>query len=158
MKNLTGVAAVLGLLLTSPASTVGEAGEGGLDHFDPVLAEELGADERGMRQYVMVILQRGPKTIGDDARRAELQAGHMANIRHMAEQGELVLAGPFLDGGDYRGIFVLAVDEVDDAQELVSADPAVQAGLLTADFRPWYGSAALMKVNEIHRRITPESR
>lgn len=157
MKTLAGVAAVLGLLLIGLASGVTEAAEDGSGHFDPALAEELGADERGMRRYVMVILRRGPETIEDEARRAELQAGHMANIRHMAEQGELVLAGPFLNGGEYRGIFVLAVEEVDDARELVSADPAVEAGLLTVDFRPWYDSAALMKVDEIHRRIAPES-
>ena len=32
-------------------------------------------------------------------------------------------------------------------------DPAVQAGRLVMELHPWYGSAALMTVNETHKRV-----
>jgi uncharacterized protein YciI len=75
----------------------------------------------------------------------------------MAEQGRLVLAGPFMDDGDIRGIYVFATDDVEQAREWTETDPAVQAGSLVMELHPWYGSAALMKVNDIHERIAKQS-
>ena len=97
--------------------------------FDEVLAMELGADEYGMAQYVMAFLKAGPNRLQDSTARIELQAAHLANIKRMADAGQLVLAGPFLDGGDIRGIYIFAVESVEAAEELTSTDPAIQAGL-----------------------------
>lgn len=32
-------------------------------------------------------------------------------------------------------------------------DPAVKAGVFVPDLTPWYGSAAMMVVNETHKKI-----
>jgi hypothetical protein len=37
------------------------------------------------------------------------------------------------------------------------SDPAIQGGILIAELRPWYGSAALMEINTIHKRIQKKS-
>ncbi|HRN98293.1 MAG TPA: hypothetical protein PLA69_03100, partial [Flavobacterium sp.] len=63
--------------------------------YNESLAVKLGADDYGMRQYVLVILKTGPAKPAD-AERQKLMAGHMENIGRMADEGMLVMAGPFL--------------------------------------------------------------
>lgn len=125
--------------------------------FDAALAAELGADAYGMRRYVMVMLKSGDRRDQDAGAVAELQRGHMANMQRLSEEGHLVLAGPFIDGAERRGIFIFAVDTVEEARALTASDPAIQAGRLEAEYWPWYGSAALLRVGEIHERIAQES-
>ncbi len=121
--------------------------------FDAALAAELGADDYGMRRYVVAFLKAGPnRDHGPDAI-AALQRGHMEHMRRMADDGKLIMAGPFLDGGELRGIFVFAVETLEEAAALTAADPAVEAGRLAMELHPWYGSAALLKVGEIHKAI-----
>ena len=64
--------------------------------YDSVRAAEYGAEEYGMKKYVMAFLKRGPDRSQDSATAARLQNAHLQNIRRMAEEGKLVLAGPFL--------------------------------------------------------------
>jgi hypothetical protein len=64
--------------------------------YDKALAEKLGADEYGMKQYVFVILKTGPAKIEDKAKVNELFRGHMENIGRLADEGKLVVAGPFM--------------------------------------------------------------
>lgn len=122
--------------------------------FDAGLAEELGADEYGMRRYVMALLKTGPNRDQDEETAAKLQNAHMANIQRLAEEGKLVLTGPFLDNGELRGIYVFDVQTIEEATALTETDPAVQAGRLVMELHPWYGSAALLRVNDIHNRIS----
>lgn len=145
-----GIALLL-LCLALPASA--DEAPATPPNFDAELAAELGADDYGMRRYVMAFLKAGPNRPSDPDQAAALQRAHMDNIRRLAEDGALVLAGPFLDGGELRGIYVFAVDSVEEAEALTATDPAVQAGSLVMELHPWYGSAALMKVNEWSARI-----
>jgi uncharacterized protein len=71
----------------------------------------------------------------------------------MAEEGKLILAGPFLDDGDIRGIYIFNVQTVEEAEALTKTDPAIQSGRLVMELHPWYGSAALMEVNQMHKKI-----
>ena len=77
----------------------------------------------------------------------------MQNIIRMATEGTLVLAGPFLDQGEVRGIYIFNVATVAEAEALTNTDPAIQAGRLVMELHPWYGSAALMEVNQLHKRV-----
>lgn len=123
--------------------------------FDSLRAAKLGADPYGMRKYIMAFLKVGPKRASiDSAQAVELQRAHMANIGKMAKEGKLALAGPFYGNGDLRGIYVFAVDNLEEAEKLTATDPAIIAGSLEMELIPWYGSAALMEVNEIHKMIS----
>ena len=122
--------------------------------FDSVLAQELGADDYGMSQFVMAFLKSGPNRPSDPKKAEELQAAHMANIGRMAEEGKLVLAGPFMGDGDLRGIYVFDVETVEEAKALTETDPAIQAGSLVMELHPWYGSAAVKQISEIHEQIS----
>jgi uncharacterized protein YciI len=121
--------------------------------YDAQLAKSLGADEMGMHAYVLVILKTGPNKMPEGAGRTKMFEGHMANIRRLAAEKKLVLAGP-LDGVEgKRGIFVFATPDIDEAKKLVATDPVIINGEMVAEFHKFYGSAALMMVNDIHGKI-----
>ncbi len=121
--------------------------------YDSALATRLGADEYGMHQYVLAYLKSGPNRSQDSVEAAALQKAHLENIMRMAESGKLVLAGPFLDEGDIRGIYIFDVPTVEEARALTETDPAIQAGRLVMELHPWYGSAALPLLSPLHKRL-----
>ncbi|MEQ9466121.1 MAG: YciI family protein [Ekhidna sp.] len=125
--------------------------------YDSLLAAKMGADDYGMRRYVMALLKAGPNRDQDSTEAAQLQRAHLDNITRMAEEGKLVLAGPFFDNWDVKGIYIFAVETVEEAEELTKTDPAIQAGRLIMELHPWYGSAALMQVGDMHKRLAKES-
>ena len=79
---------------------------------------------------------------------------HLKNIDRMAEEGTLVLAGPFLGDGDLRGIYIFNVKSIEEARKLTNTDPAIQAGSLKMELMEWYGTATLMAVNNIHQKLS----
>ena len=121
--------------------------------YNDELATRLEADDYGMRTYVVAFLKAGPSRSQNEEEAAALQRAHLDNIERLSNEGKLILAGPFLDGGDVRGIYIFDVANVDEARRLTDSDPAIKAGRLTMELHPWYGSAALMQVQEIHRTI-----
>ena len=124
--------------------------------FNAALAKRTGADERGMRRYVLVILKTGPTRVPDGEARDAMFAGHMANIQRLSKAGKLALAGPFMqDPEGWRGLFVFAVDDIEEAKALVATDPVIVQGEMVAEYHPWYGSAATMLLPEWHDRLVP---
>jgi uncharacterized protein YciI len=122
-------------------------------HYDADLAKSLGADERGMRGFVLVILKTGQKKMAEGPARTKMFEGHFANIQRLAGEKKLVLAGP-LDGVDgLRGIFVFATPDIDQAKSYVATDPVIVNGEMVAEYHKFYGSAALMMVNDVHNKI-----
>ncbi len=125
--------------------------------FDAALAAQVGADEYGMRNYVLVILKTGPTKMPDGKERDAMFKGHLANIQRLAGEGKLALAGPFDDEGGWRGLFIFAVADIEEARKLVATDPVVASGEMVPEFHKYYGSAALMLVNEAHQRVQQKS-
>jgi uncharacterized protein YciI len=125
--------------------------------YDSTAAAKYGADDYGMKSYVMAFLKKGPNRDLDSAKAQELQMAHLENIGRMADEGKLALAGPFLDDGDLRGIYIFNVETIEEAEELTMSDPAIQAGSLIMELKGWYGSAGLMAVNEIHSKLAKVS-
>jgi len=124
--------------------------------YDSAYAKSIGADNYGMKQYVMAFLKTGPNRSADKEEAMRLQRAHLDNITRMAEEGKLVLAGPFLDNDSIRGIYIFDVRTVEEARALTETDPAIEAGSLVMELRPWYGSAALMDVNKLHKKAAKE--
>lgn len=125
--------------------------------FKPELAKQLGADKIGMRHYVMVILKTGPNKIPAGKERDAMFAGHFANMKRLAAEGKLMVAGP-ADGVDgWRGLFFFAVDNIDAARELTATDPVIQQGEMIAEYHKVYLSAALMQVPQIHKQISAKN-
>jgi uncharacterized protein YciI len=124
--------------------------------FDAALAKQTGADERGMRNYVLVILKTGPTPVPKGEERDAMFKGHFANIQRLSDEGKLVTAGPFGDDPQgWRGLFLFAVDSIEEAKALTATDPVIANGEMVAEFHAWYGSAAIMQVPDLHKRLQP---
>lgn len=123
--------------------------------YDADLAKKLGADERGMKMFVLCILKTGPNDAEIKGKaREEIFAGHFANIGRLAEEGKLAVAGPFgKNDKSYRGLYIFNVPTIEEAEKLVMLDPAVKAGVFVPDLTLWYGSAAMMIVPEMHKKL-----
>lgn len=123
-------------------------------NYDKALAEKLGGDDYGMKNYVFAILKTGPAKVEDKEERNRLFRGHMENINRLVENGKLVVAGPFgKNDKNYRGLFILNAATVEEAKTLVYSDPAVKAGMFEVELIPWYGSAALGEYINAHEKI-----
>jgi len=100
-----------------------------------------------MITYYLVMLHRGPKwTAKITPETEELQRQHLAHINHMAETGDLALAGPFLEQTGVKalaGLFIFKVESIQAAKELTESDPAVKAGRLVYEIYPWMGPSTL---------------
>jgi len=126
--------------------------------YDAKLADSLGADDYGMKRYLLVLLKTGTVTINDKKITDSLFAGHMRNIEALAKAGKLVVAGPLQKNDKaYRGIFILDVPTVEEARKLLANDAAVHAGLLDAEYYGWYGSAALPLYLPYHEKVQRKS-
>lgn len=128
------------------------------DIYDSVLAKKTGADDYGMKQYVMAFLKKGPAQVTDKNQRSELLKGHMQNIGKLAEAGKLVLAGPMTADTGIEGIYVFNVTTIAEAKALSLTDPAVKAGLFAMEYHPWYATAALMEIVRMHNTLQKKKR
>ena len=148
---------ILCLFLFFVFSDPGFAQSGTKPKYDSTLAKKLGADGYGMKKYVMAFLKAGKVKIKDSTERANLQMAHLKNIMRMADEGKLLVAGPFMDKGDVRGIYVFNVESLEEARKLTETDPAIKAGTLEMELRPWYCTAALMEITRIHKTLEKKS-
>jgi uncharacterized protein YciI len=128
-------------------------------NYDSTLAKKLGADDYGMKSYILVMLKTGPNKTTDNAFISECFSGHLANIERLVKEGKMIVAGPMgSNNNNYRGIFILDVTSVEEAEKLMQTDPAIKERLLDAELYSWYGSAALpeyLKYSEKIWKIKP---
>ena len=75
--------------------------------YDKPLADSLGADDYGMKMYVLVILKTGSNVSETKTVTDSLFNGHMQNIGRLVESGKLIVSGPIKKNDkNYRGIFI----------------------------------------------------
>jgi uncharacterized protein len=98
---------VLFFLLLSPVIY----GQHEIYEYDSTLARQLGADEMGMKTYILVILKTGPAQIQDKVLRDSLFAGHFSNMDKLASEKNLLPPGPFSPTKDnIAGFFFLMLE------------------------------------------------
>lgn len=143
-------------LMTASALSPAQEKKAEKPKFNQELATSLGADQYGMKAYTMVMLTTGPAKVEDKTKMGELMKGHMANIGKLADEGKIVVAGPFLEKNkeNYRGMFIFSTKSKEEAEQWVKTDPAVQAGVFSYEIFPWYGSAALPLYLKHHEEIS----
>lgn len=123
-------------------------------NFDPQLAQKLGADDYGMKSYILVMLKTGTNQTTDTDFINACFRGHMENINRLAAEGKLIVAGPLgRNEKTYRGIFILNAATLGEAEALLQTDPAISERLLDAELYNWYGSAALPMYLDFSEKI-----
>jgi uncharacterized protein YciI len=119
---------------------------------DTALIRKTGAGPYGMKAYQFVLLRTGPNKDTIKAPRREAFKGHFANIQRLADEGKLLVAGPF-SGGDWEGLFIFNTKSKEEAEDWAQSDPAVKAGFLSAEVHPWFGTAGVMLLPELHKKL-----
>ena len=77
-----------------------------------------------MTTYYLVLLRKGPAWgTGTKEESERIGSGHMANIKRLATEGKLILAGPFSDDGDLRGMFIFGTASIEETKALCDTDP-----------------------------------
>jgi len=100
------------------------------------------AEKMGMTIYYVFLLKKGPTWSPDSTLEiSALQEAHLANLKRLAEIGNLVINGPLLDSfatsGEIRGIGALKAKSLEEAQELIGTDPMVRVGRLVFELHTW---------------------
>lgn len=96
-----------------------------------------------MRTYVLVLLYRGQTTFESDEENAAMQRAHLANNARLYEEGKLILAGPFRDKTDLRGIFLFDSESVEEVAGWCQEDPGIRSGWLRVEIHPWYSARGI---------------
>ncbi len=117
------------------------------DAAPPPAAPAAPDDHPEMTTFYLVLLRRGPGWKPDESPAIQrLQEAHMANIRRLASEGKLVIAGPFLDEpgpGTIAGLYIFRAPSLDAVRELAATDPMVRSGRLVPEIHPWLGPKGL---------------
>jgi uncharacterized protein YciI len=124
-------------------------------NYDSTLAKNLGADDMGMKNYILVILKTGPNETTDKAFRDSCFKSHFSNMKKMSDEGKLVLAGPLgKNDKTYRGIFILNTTDFDEVNKLLQGDLTVKEKIFDVELYKWYGSAALPLYLDFSEKIS----
>ncbi len=97
-------------------------------------------DPNNLKEYIFVMLKSGPDRSQSEAELKKLQAGHLDNIRSMAESGMLAIAGPFAEDIDWRGILIFNIMDTVKVKSMLNDDPAIKAGRLTFELHPIFST------------------
>src|SRR5262252_8375325 len=88
-------------------------------------------------QFQLAILREGPQWIPPSRpESAPVWKNHFAYVTSLLAAGKAIIAGPFGDDGDIRGIYIFRARSAAEATEWVQADPAITSGLLKAELHP----------------------
>lgn len=119
-------------------------------------------DAKADATYTLVYLKTGPKS-GQKTREesTNIFRGHMDNMRRLADEGHLIIAGPFDKPADqsWRGIFLLDVAGVESARQITATDPGVIEGVFTAELHPFLASPDLRRtlaLEQEHKAANPQ--
>lgn len=93
-----------------------------------------------MKRYVFMHLLAGENRNQDSIQAAHIQEQHLAHLNTMAKSGKLAIAGPFENGGDYRGLLIFDLETTEEALLLEGEDPAVKAGRLKMQAFYWWAA------------------
>ena len=106
------------------------------------------------RDYVFVFITTGPVTDLSDEDRNKAFAGHFGNMKRLAEEGKLLIAGPLgrpLSDPDHRGLFVFDETEIEVGQKLAETDPTVEMGVFVMTSHTLTTDAPLLDLVELDK-------
>jgi uncharacterized protein YciI len=118
------------------------------------------------RELTLVLLKTGPQSGAlsqEDTK--QLFAGHFSNMERLAEERQLLLAGPFgqvRHDDTLRGLFVLDTGDPARAKAIAETDPTTKAGVFVLEYHALSTAAPLRalleRVLDIEARAKDEGR
>jgi uncharacterized protein YciI len=91
---------------------------------------------RNLKPYFLCLLRKGPQW-DNPSGQEDLMPLQLAFLREQTEAGKIVMTGPVLDQNDgLTGISLVQAENLEQAQAVANADPAVKAGRLVVEVRP----------------------
>ena len=93
-----------------------------------------------MKRYVFMLLESGETRSKDSTEAAYYQKMHLEHIKNMADNGKLIVAGPFEGGGEHRGLLIFDVETVEEALKLEGEDPMIKTDRLRMNAFYWWGA------------------
>jgi len=114
-------------------------GEGMRDEEEMTTFAQRKKQQTTMQQpsiYFVLFHSPGPQWVHSLSFRE--QPGVMEHVAYMAafaENGTLLLGGPFLDNSG--GMMILKAETMEEAEKIANDDPTVKSGLLNVQVRQW---------------------
>ena len=93
-----------------------------------------------MKRFVFMLLNSGETKSKDSTEAAYYQKLHLEHFNKMAEDGKLIVAGPFEGGEEHRGLLIFDVETVEEALKLEGEDPMIKTGRLKMEAFYWWGA------------------
>lgn len=88
--------------------------------------------------YVLQVTRLGMLTEGPTADEAAIVSRHFNYLAQLTEQGVVLLAGRMLTNDERtRGYVVFRADDETAARSIMSADPCIAEGVMTAELYPF---------------------
>jgi uncharacterized protein YciI len=87
--------------------------------------------------YVCLLTKGSFAGVGVKEERMKTQAAQNAYISDLAAKGKLLVAGPFADKSEWKGIYIFKCDTLAEAQSLALGDPEIRASRLKFEIHPW---------------------
>jgi uncharacterized protein YciI len=99
-----------------------------------------------MAMVSLVFLKTGQPVEMSEKEAAETQGRHLQFLEGLWQEGKALAVGPLMDGGEIRGLVVLAEPDVEKAKQTLAEDPFVKSGALKLEVHQWYTA-----VNRLHK-------
>jgi uncharacterized protein YciI len=93
-----------------------------------------------MQSHPLCLLYHGAAWEEKRSKRDQLLTAHERYVDQIRSLGKLGAAGAIQAPDDLLGMVIFKPVSLQEAQRLLRADPAVQAGVLRADFHAWWSS------------------
>jgi uncharacterized protein YciI len=112
-------------------------------------------EENKLVQFHLAIVKKGPNWSA--AKTGEVQRvrqQHRSYVESLVGSGKAVVAGPFGDESEIRGIYIFRAANADEAKSWADADPAAKAGHYMNEMLPWWSEDIFAKPGPLMKSET----
>lgn len=113
-----------------------------LAFFNYSFSQEMDYDKT-IKQYIIAEFSPLENNV-DNAKRGKIQQEHMAYIKSLAKNGNLVMAGPYPTGG---GLFFLNASDEAQAKEWIENDPTIKNAINSYTLKKWVTEKGLFTLD-----------
>jgi len=99
--------------------------------------------DKTFKQYIIAEFSPLENDV-DNSKRSKIQQEHMAYIKSLAENGNLVMAGPYPTGG---GLFFLNTSDEVKAKEWIEKDPTIKNAINSYTLKKWVTEKGLFTLD-----------